>query len=194
MTKPLLLDFPDSFSTERLVIRCPQAGDGALLNAAVVESLDDLRPWMPWAQSAPTLEESEEVCRRARSKWLAREDLMLFMFLKDGTFVGGTGLHRIEWSVPRFEIGYWLRVSQQGQGLMTEAVRGITRFAFEELNAERVEIRCDERNERSRSVIERASFVREACLRHDARDHLGLLRSTLVYSLLSSEWQSPPTE
>jgi RimJ/RimL family protein N-acetyltransferase len=190
MTKPLLLDFPDAFETERLIIRCPQPGDGVALNAAVVESLDDLRPWMPWAQNAPAVEDSEEVCRRARSKWLAREDLTLFMFLKDGTFAGGTGLHRIDWNVPKFEIGYWLRLSQQGNGLMTEAVGGITHFAFDQLNAERIEIRCDERNDKSRAVAERSNFTWEACLRHDLRDHFGNLRSTVVYSRLRSEWQT----
>ena len=190
MTKPLLLDFPDYFETERLLIRCPQPGDGAALNAAVIESLEELRPWMPWAQNEPSIEDSEEVCRRARAKWLSREDLMLFLFLKNGTFIGGSGLHRIDWEVPKFEIGYWLRTSQHGKGLMTEAVRGITRFAFEQLNAERVEIRCDERNEKSHGVMERAGFIREGCLRNFVREHGGELRNALIYALLRDEFVS----
>ncbi len=27
----------------------------------------------------------------------------------DGAYIGGSGLHRIDWSVPCVEIGYWLR-------------------------------------------------------------------------------------
>ncbi len=79
---PLLLDFPEEFESERLLIRGPRAGDGSELNAAVCESLEELKPWMPWAQSAPSVEESEEVCRNARIKFLAREDLMLQLRLK----------------------------------------------------------------------------------------------------------------
>jgi len=188
MTNPILLDFPDGFETDRLIIRCPQPGDGAALNAAIIESLDDLRPWMPWAQIAPSLEESEERCRRARARFLTREDLPLQLFLKDGTFVGGSGLHRINWDVPKFEIGYWCRASQQGKGYVTEAVRGITRLAFEHLGAERVEIRCDARHEKSRRVAERAGFALEACLRREARDHHGDLRDTLIFALLREEW------
>ena len=184
MTNPILLDFPDSFETERLIIRCPQPGSGAAVNAAVLESLEELRLWMPWAQNAPSLEESEENCRRWRARFLAREDLTLHLFLKDGAFVGSSGLHRINWEVPKFEIGYWCRTSQQGRGYITEAVRGIMDFAFAQLHAERVEIRCDARNEKSRRVAERAGFALEACLRREARDHCGALRDTLIFALL----------
>ena len=42
---------------------------------------------------------------------------------------------------------------------MTEAVQRIEQFAFEQLGARRVEIRCDEENMKSRSVAERAGFT-----------------------------------
>ena len=192
MSNPLLLDFPDEFETERLIIRAPRPNTGALLNEAVRESLSELRVWMPWADHEPPIEESEEHCRRAHAKFLLREDLTWHLWLKDGTafgfpqgtFVGGSGLHRIDWNVPKFEIGYWLRTGLQGRGLMTEAVIGIKDFAFEHLKARRVEIRCDARNEKSSAVARRAGFELEGHSRHDARDHNGELRDTLIFSLV----------
>lgn len=185
---PLLLDFPDEIRSERLLIRAPRAGDGALLNASIVESLDELRPWMPWAQTCPTIEESEEVCRRAYLKFLAREDLMLLLFSPDmSTHIGGSGLHRIDWSTPRFEIGYWLRTSFCGQGLMTEAVGAITNFAFETLHAQRVEIHCDDLNLRSARVATRCGFALESIRRRDSRDHEGRLRDARVYVRLAQD-------
>lgn len=181
---PLLLDFPDSFETERLFIRCPRPGDGPTVNAAVRESLEALKPWMPWAQNEPTLDESETVSRRGHANWHKREDMPLYLFLHDGTFVGGSGLHRMDWDVPKLEIGYWLRTSCQGRGLMTEAVLGIAEFAFRYLHAERLEIRCDALNLKSKAVAERAGFPLEAHLRHEARDHFGVLRDTLIYARL----------
>jgi hypothetical protein len=38
--------------TDRLVIRCYQPSDAAMLLAAITESLDHLRPFMPWAMHA----------------------------------------------------------------------------------------------------------------------------------------------
>ena len=183
--KPILLDFPDSFETERLTIRSPMPGDGEELQAAVAESIDDLRPWMAWADHIPTVEEEEEAVRKGRTRFLTREDLWLLLFLRGThTLVGGSGLHRIDWDVPRFEIGYFVRQRFAGQGYITEAVRGITHFAFETLGARRVEIHCDARNERSRRVAERAGFELEATLRNHAVAVDGELRDTLIYARL----------
>ncbi len=180
----LLLDFPQQFETQRLTIRCPLPGDGPELNAAVLESWENLAQWMPWATERPTVEESEHNVRRAYLRFLAREDLRLSLFMRGtDTLVGSSGLHRIDWEVPKFEIGYWVRKRYARQGLITEAVEGITRFAFQTLGAKRVEIRCDAKNVRSMAVAKRLDFVLDGTLRNDARDHItGELRDTLVFS------------
>jgi ribosomal-protein-serine acetyltransferase len=114
----------------------------------------------------------------------------LLLFRKeDGMFVGGSGLHRIIWRVPAFEIGYWCRTSLTGNGYITEAVIGITRFAFETLEAERVEIRCDAANERSAAVALRAGYTQEARLRRHARSMKNELSDTLVFSLIRPEYE-----
>jgi len=187
--KPILRDFPDRIETERLLIRPPQPGDAPLLLEAVSESLDNLRPWMPWAVAAPTLDTEEEVVRRARANWITRDDLLLFMWRRaDGLFVGGTGLHRIDWSVPCFETGYWVRQRLEGQGFVTEAVRGVSRFAFEHLGAERMEIRCSTANARSAAVARRAGYTLEGTLRRNGRETNGELRDTHIFGLLRDEF------
>lgn len=179
----LLLDFPESFESDRLTIRAPRAGDGPKIYAAVEETFDDLKPWMPWARQMPTLEESETYVRRAQSDFLAREDLALLLFLK-GTnmIVGGSGLHRIDWEIPKFEIGYWCRKRFQGQGYITESTDTITKFAFEVLGAKRVEIRCDSQNIRSQRVPNRLGFKLEGTLRNNSLSPSGELRDTLVFA------------
>ena len=182
--KPILRDFPYSFETERLTIRGPLPGDGAELHTAVVESQAELKPWMPWAVNLPTAEEYEERVREGQLKFLAREDLWLMLLLRGTrTIIGGSGLHRMNWDVPRFEIGYWVRALYARQGYITEAVAGITAFAFDVLDAKRVEIRCDARNERSVAVAQRLGFIHEGTLRCEDRHHLtGELRDTMVFS------------
>jgi RimJ/RimL family protein N-acetyltransferase len=185
LTNPILFDFPDQFETERLIIRAPRPGDGAEVQTAVVESINELRPWMPWAQTTPTVEEAEISIREAAARFQRREDMRLNLYRKsDGLFVGGSGLHRIDWTVPRFEIGYWVRTSLQGQGYITEAVLGLTDFCFKVLGANRIEIRCDARNLRSAAVARRAGYKLEACLRHNLRDVNGDLYDTLIFSKL----------
>lgn len=119
---------------------------------------------------------------------LARRDLVLHVYTKDGgRFVGGTGLHRIDWEVRRFEIGYWLRSGEGGRGYVTEWVERLVRLAFGPLLARRVEIRCDDHNERSVRVAERTGFTLEGVLRQDSLTPAGEPRDTRVYSIVRAD-------
>lgn len=188
MTNPILRDIPESFETDRLILRAPMPGDGAEMCAAVTESLAEIRPWMPWAKSAPTPEGYEENVREARARFLLRDDLRFQLYLRSepGTLVGSTGLHRIDWEAGRFEIGYWARTRFAGQGYVTEAVRGLARFAFHELGANRLEIWCDARNERSAQVARRVGFVHEGTFIDHTRAVDGSLATGLCFRMLRS--------
>lgn len=187
--KPILLDFPDQFETERLILRAPRAGDGVAVNEAVHESQEHLKAWLPRVADVQTVAENEEAVRRQAAKWLLREELWMLLFRKsDGLFVGKVGLHHIDWSVPSFEIGYWVRENMQGQGYITEAVQGITQFAFEVLRAERVEIRCDPRNERSAAVARRAGYSEEGIIRNDMREQDDSLSSSQVFGMIREDY------
>lgn len=187
--KPLLLDLPESFESERLTIRASRFGDGPAIYAAVEETLDTLQVWMPWAQMPQSAEVLEEYARRTHVEYLARENFGLVLWLKGmETVVGGSGLHLRDWNVPMFEIGYWCRKRFEGQGYITEAVKAITRFGFERLNAERLIIRCDATNARSAAVARRAGYSLECVMRHDSRAvGTGELRDSMQFAKLRSE-------
>ena len=188
MRPPILKDFPERFETERLLIRSPMPGDGPGLHSAVRESLDELLPWMPWTKEHGTVDDSEASARRARVRFLERTELRMHLFLREtGTLIGSSGLHRIDWSVPKFEIGYWCRTPFAGRGYTTEAVRGISAFAFDTLDAKRVEIRCDPLNRPSARVAERAGFRLEGELRSEAVGTDGTPRNTLVFSMIRAD-------
>jgi RimJ/RimL family protein N-acetyltransferase len=179
----LLLEIPEKLETARLTITAARAGQGAAVNEAVAESHAELKQWMPWAQKIQTLEESEAYCREAQAKWLAREMLDFCFFGRaDGRLVGRGGLHTIDWSIPKFEIGYWVRSSCAGQGIATEATRALAEFARDELSARRIEIGSDARNLASRRVAEKSGFVLEGIHRHSRRDCAGELADACMYA------------
>ena len=124
---PVLLDLPDVLYTSRLTIRCPRPGDGPAVFAAMKESLADLRAFpasMGWALTEPSVEVSEQYCREAYSNFSTRRDFPLLLVLRDSNVVvGSSGLHRIDWRVPKCEVGFWGRSSHQRKGYITEGVR-----------------------------------------------------------------------
>jgi RimJ/RimL family protein N-acetyltransferase len=183
--EPLLVDLPAELFTPRLVLAAPLSGDGLAVNRAIAESFPELHEWMDWAATMPSVIESERFVRDAAARFLRREDLPLFMWTRDThEFVGSTGMHRIDWQVPRFEIGYWCRTSRVGRGYVTEAVGEIVRFAFATLRAARVEIRTDVQNVRSYRVAERLGFTLDGVFKRDMRTAHGTLRDTRVYSMV----------
>lgn len=188
---PLLLDIPERIDGERIVLMAPRAGLGAEMAVVITQSLSHLRPWMPWAQDPPSAESAELVVRRMQADFIARQDLCFHLYARRGDgslgrLLGGTGLHRIDWVVRKFEIGYWVRPDAAGQGHVSEAVRLLTVLAFGPLDAQRVEIRCDPDNTRSRAVAERCGFQLEGVLRCDSLTVDGKPRDTAVYSMIKA--------
>lgn len=182
MESRILIEVPAEFETERLLLRAPRPGDGKEVNDAIRESFDRLQRWFHWAQKLPTPEETEINLREAYSRFVLRDTLRYLVFLKDTrTFIGSAGFHGIDWSIPKMEIGYWLREGYEGKGYMTEAVEGHTRFAMEQLGVKRLQIRCDHDNDRSRLVAERAGYKLEGRLAMDGKNPQGELRDTLIF-------------
>jgi RimJ/RimL family protein N-acetyltransferase len=185
---PILIDIPERIETERLLLQMPSTDDARAITDAITESLPELQRWMPWAQNGQTLTETEVFLRQSIASFVLRESLTYALTLKqDGQFVGMSSIFNFDWPVMACEIGYWLRTSRSGQGYMTEAVNELTRFAFESLAAQRVEIRCDGTNRRSAAVAERVGFTLEARLRNHRRNTQGDLADTLIYSRIPAD-------
>ncbi len=111
-----------------------------------------LAPWIPWAKKPPTLAKSRRYCARAIKGHRTKKDFGFLMFSKKtGELVGGIGLHRVDWTIPKLEIGYWIGTRFEGLGYVTEAVRALTDAAFKKLGAVRMELLCDGHNTRAQS-------------------------------------------
>jgi RimJ/RimL family protein N-acetyltransferase len=187
---PVLIQVPEVLSTDQVLLLTPRVGDGAVLNLAIQRSLPHLQPWMSWAQEMPSVEESEAVVRRMLAEFLNRQHLAYFLYERTpdggpGRLCGGAGLMRLDWAQRRFEIGYWLAPDATGRGLASEAVAALTRLAFSQLRAMRVEIRTDARNLASRAVAERCGFALEGILRNDMLGVDATPRDTCIYGMVS---------
>ncbi|WP_114393336.1 GNAT family N-acetyltransferase [Oleisolibacter albus] len=85
-------------------------------------------------------------------------------------------------------LGYILLPQVRGQGFAAEAVTAALDFAFGPWDMHRVEANLDPRNDRSARLLERLGFTREGTRRADFLLG-GTYHDTLIYGLLSHEWQ-----
>ena len=185
MLRARLLPIPEQIETERMILRATRADDAPETFLAVLESFNELAPWMPWVHPEPKLAGSEAFNQEAQFKWVSREMLDFQWIDKtSGELIGKGGFHTINWETPKFEIGYWVRTSMGGRGYCTEAVNALVAFSKQQLGAKRLEICSDPRNEKSRRVAERCGFALEGILRRNMRDPYGGLRDSCMFALV----------
>jgi len=109
---------------------------------------------------------------------------------RDGKTVGSTRFLDIRRPHRALEIGWtWLATEAQRTAVNTEAKFLMLRHAFEEHGAIRVQLKTDERNEKSRTAIGRLGAVFEGILRnYQTRAHDGYVRNTAMFSITDTEW------
>lgn len=175
--------------TSRVLIRPPTVQDAKLMHDALRKSIRELKKWMPWAQELASLEDTRYFLRQAESTWERGpeenvERSLIILDPKQKSFIGSTGIKPLNLFVPSYEVGYWVNVEFVGKGLITESVNALVRYLFAELRANRVEINCEDVNERSCKVAERLHFNLEGVLiNHRMTANNQKLTNTKLYAM-----------
>jgi RimJ/RimL family protein N-acetyltransferase len=179
---------PDRIETDRLVLRTWTVDDAEALAVAITESIEHLRPWMPWIAHEPlALEDRQKLITEWDTKWRAGEDAVYGVF-HDGAVVGGTGLHR-RVGPGALEIGYWIHVDFARRGFATELSAALTGAAFDLGDIERVEIHHDKGNVASEGVPRALgnTFTGDVAAAVAAPSESGV---QCIWSMTRAEWES----
>lgn len=108
---------------------------------------------------------------------------------KSGKVVGSTRFGNIVPEHKRVEIGWtWLSPRWQRTSINTEAKFLMMRHAFEQLGCNRVELKTNASNVRSRNAILRIGAKEEGTLRSHMVNPDGSLRDTVYFSVIVPEW------
>jgi ribosomal-protein-alanine N-acetyltransferase len=104
----------------------------------------------------------------------------------DDELLGSAGISGLDLATGRCAFGYWVTAQARGRGVATRALRLLSRFAFHDLEVQRVELWIDPENAASLRVAERVGFSREGLLRSFMPIN-GVRRDMLMYSLLPGD-------
>jgi N-acetyltransferase len=114
-----------------------------------------------------------------------------FVIIARGTeqVVGSTRYGNIDLANRRLEIGWtWVTAAHQRTAVNTEAKLLLLTHAFERLQVNRVELKTDALNLKSRAAITRLGAIEEGTLRKHLVTSTGRIRDTVYFSIIDTEW------
>jgi ribosomal-protein-serine acetyltransferase len=152
MTSP-----PEILSHGQASLRRWRRDDAAALLAAVIESQEHLRPWMPWADGYDA-GRAAEYLRECDAQW-ASGSAFAYAIIVGDQIVGSAGLHK-RVGDGGLEIGYWVHGDWTGRGIATDATAALTDAALALPGIDRVEIHHDAANVASGRIPAKLGYAR----------------------------------
>ena len=161
----------------------------------LVDAAKDGELWKLWYTSVPTPGGmAAEIDRRLG---LQEQGSMLPFATRlkaTGKLIGMTTYMNIDAATPRVEIGStWNAASAHSSGSNPDSKLLLLRHAFETLGCPAVEFRTHWLNHQSREAIARLGAKQDGVLRNHSRTSDGVLRDTVVFSILEHEWPAVRT-
>lgn len=161
--------------------------DADKVQAAVMRNADHLTPFMQWMVPDYSLDMARDFISRSNKAAEAKELLGFGIYCTD-VLIGSVGFVYFDWKAARTEIGYWIDRGYEGKGIVSKGCKALLDLAFNELELNRVEIRCSSRNVKSVAIPKRLGFKLEGHLRQSEFRN-GEFHDFLIFGLLRSEWQ-----
>ncbi len=178
-------------NTSRLILRDFEEDDWHGLHA--FRSDPDVARFMDWEPATPEQTRRWVLATILHNRAQPRLSYNLTIVRRgDGCILGWLGigiLSRRGTAEDEYDFGYALARAYWGQGYMTEALRALLGFAFDELGARRVYGECDARNVASARVMEKAGMRREAELRY-RYSATGDVADNYRYAIHDREWRA----
>ena len=101
----------------------------------------------------------------------------------DDKLIGYIGHYRIKWEHFRSEIGYMILPEFNGKGIVTEAIKLLIDYGFNDMKMHSLEGVIDPENTASARVLEKNGFVKEAHFKEN-EFYDGKFLDTVIYSLV----------
>lgn len=174
-------------ASERLLLRPFSPDDAEAICSAVLESLEEFLPWLPWCHRRYSIDDTRAFLD-GRAEAFEKEGEYGFAIVEreSGRLVGACGVNQIDRANARANLGYWVRSGAARRGMATEATLLLARWAFEALQLVRIEIVAAVGNEASQRVAVKAGASREGIARRRLMVR-GEALDAVVFSLLHED-------
>jgi ribosomal-protein-alanine N-acetyltransferase len=181
--KNIFTTFP-KLESERLLFRKIVIGDAQEL--FLIRSNDDVMRFMDVIRFE-SIVDAEKLIHSVEESYKNETGINWAIIEKQSNnFIGYIGFIRIFHEHCRAEIGYALKPDYWGKGYMYETLNRMARFGFNEMNLHSIEANVNPANEKSKKVLEKIGFKKEAYFRENYLFNNRFLDS-IIYSLLEKD-------
>lgn len=106
-------------------------------------------------------------------------------------YAGSTRFYDIQQAWKTTQLGYtWYGKAFQQTGLNRHCKLLLFSFCFEQWGLQRVELRADNNNEKSKAAMKAIGCIQEGILRNHMPTAQGTRRDSIIFSMLKSEWEN----
>jgi ribosomal-protein-serine acetyltransferase len=151
---------PDVIKVDKdILIRWPTPEDAAAIFDLIHRNRDHLAPWFLWMPIYRSLENLLPwIAERptARAEGIENPPLIIYR----GTIAGGIGFYGgFDIKNKSCDIGYWIGREFEGRGIVTPACKAVIKYAFNDLEMNRVQLRIAKENTRSHAIARRLGMT-----------------------------------
>lgn len=146
--------------SDDLLLRQIEIADADCVFDTINNQRQYLRKWLPFVDHTRQVEDTRNFIRS-----LNKVQELVFVMQYKNEFAGLIGFRGTDQANRKTEIGYWLSQPFQKKGIVTESVKKLVNFAFEELQLNRVEINCAVGNLPSKKIPQKLGFQFEGIVR-----------------------------
>ncbi len=179
--------------TERLILREFTLADATdMFNNWASD--DEVTKYLSWP-THKDIETSKNVASMWVNDYIKPEYYLWAIEVKDsGQVVGSIAVMSIDNNTEMCEIGYCIGKAFWNKGIVTEALKGVVKYAFNEVGFNRIMCRHHIGNNASGRVMEKASLQYEGLLRQVMKNNKGKLVDCKYYSMLKEEYNVVSTQ
>jgi ribosomal-protein-serine acetyltransferase len=147
---------------------------------------ENLRIWLSFVDSTKEIEDTKDFIR---SILFLPGDIRDFVavIIYNEQKIGLIGFKLTDFVNKKTEIGYWISKEFENKGIVTKSVVKMIDYAFNNLELNRIQIKCGIGNEKSSKIPKKLNFKFEG-IERSAELLNGKFIDAEVYSILKDEW------
>lgn len=172
---------------DHIELRMMEYSDTNSLYHLIEKNRDYLREWLGWVDRNNSFSDTADFIKFTKNSYANGYGVKVGIWYKNN-LVGLIDHHEVNRNAKSCQIGYWLDADHQGKGIITKSCIAMIKYAFK-LGMNKVEIRCAEKNFKSRRIPEKLGFTEEGKLRA-AEFLIDHYVDHVVYGLLKKEWEN----